>query len=106
MPLTVMLLDDAIKDIEAIYRYIRNSENRQAVVEMVETLRAACQTLSENPGRGHIPEGFSRSVRFEYRQIIMKNYRIIYQVAPPNVFILGIIHGNRDIGDVLRQRLL
>jgi hypothetical protein len=43
---------------------------------------------------------------FEYRQIIEKKYRIIYQLANPNTFVFGIIHGNRNVGDVLRQRLL
>ena len=43
---------------------------------------------------------------FEYRKIIEKKHRIIYQLANPNIFVFGIIHGSRNIGEVLRQRLL
>jgi hypothetical protein len=39
--------------------------------------------------------------KFEYRQIIAKKYRIIYQLAKPNIFVFGIIHGNRNISEVL-----
>ena len=106
MPYTVLLLDDAVKDIEAIYRYIRKSGNKKAAKDMVGNIRKACDSLSENPERGHTPDELSLIGQFEYRQIITKKYRIIYQLAKPNVFIFGIIHGNRNIGEVLRQRIL
>jgi plasmid stabilization system protein ParE len=73
---------------------------------MVATIRNACTSLSENPERGHIPDELSQIGQFDYRQIITKKYRIIYQLAKPNIFVFGIIHGDRNIGDVLRQRLL
>lgn len=106
MPYTVLLLEEAVKDIEAIYRYIRKSGSKKAAKDMVITLRKACDSLSENPERGHIPDELSQIGQFDYRQIITKKYRIIYQLAKPNIFVFGIIHGNRNIGDVLRQRLL
>jgi toxin ParE1/3/4 len=106
MPYSVILLEEAIKDIEAIYRYIRKSGNKKAAKDMVINIRKACGSLSENPERGHIPDELSQIGQFEYRQIMVKKYRIIYQLAKPNIFIFGIIHGNRNIGEVLRQRML
>ena len=106
MPYTVHLLEEAVKDIEAIYRYIRKSGNKKAAKDMVTNIRKACDSLPENPERGHIPTELSHIGQFEYRQIIENKYRIIYQFAKPNIFIFGIIHGNRNIGEVLRQRLL
>ena len=73
---------------------------------MIINIREACNSLSENPERGHIPDELSQIGQFEYRQIIVGKYRIIYQIARPNIFIFGIIHGNRNIGEVLRQRML
>jgi toxin ParE1/3/4 len=101
---TVFLLEDAVQDLESIYRYIKSSGNKIAAKEMIFAIRKACDNLSENPERGHIPNELSMAGRFEYRQIIAKKYRIIYQVADSNVFVFGIIHGNRNIGEVLRQR--
>ena len=106
MSYTVLLLEEAVKDIEAIYRYIRKSGNKKAAKDMVINIRKTCDSLSENPERGLIPDELSQIGQFEYRQIIVKKYRIIYQLAKPNIFIFGIIHGNRNIGEVLRQRML
>ena len=106
MSYTVLLLEAAIKDIEAIYRYIRKSGNKKAARDMIINIREACNSLSENPERGHIPDELSQIGQFEYRQIIVRKYRIIYQIAGPNIFVFGIIHGNRNIGEVLRQRML
>jgi toxin ParE1/3/4 len=106
MPYTVLFLEDAVQDIEAIYRYIRKSGNEEVAKEMVLSLRRACASLAEDPERGHIPIEHSRTSHFEYRQIIQNKFRILYQVAEPNVFVFGIIHGARNIGEVLRQRLL
>jgi toxin ParE1/3/4 len=106
MSYAVLLLEAAIKDIEAIYRYIRKSGNKKAARDMIVNIREACNSLSENPERGHIPDELSQIGQFEYRQIIVRKYRIIYQIARPNIFVFGIIHGNRNIGEVLRQRML
>jgi toxin ParE1/3/4 len=106
MSFTVLLLEDAVKDLEAIYRYIQKSGNKKAAKDMIINIRKACDSLSEIPERGHIPKELSQIGLFEYRQIIVKKYRIIYQLAKPNIFIFGIIHGNRNIDEVLRQRML
>lgn len=106
MPCMVMLLEDAAKDIEAIYRYIQKSGNKKAARDMIINIREAFESLSENPERGHIPDEISQIGQFEYRQIIVKKYRIIYQLDKPNIFIFGIIHGSRNIGEVLKQRML
>jgi toxin ParE1/3/4 len=106
MSYTVLLLEAAVKDMEAIYRYIRKSGNKKAARDMVTKIREACESLSENPERGHIPHELSQIGQFGYRQIIAGKYRIIYQLAKPNIFVFGIIHGNRNLGEVLRQRML
>ena len=106
MSYSVLLLEAAIKDIEAIYRYIRKSGNKKNAMDMITNIREACDSLSKNPERGHVPDELSQMGQFEYRQVIVKKYRIIYQIAKPNIFIFGIIHGNRDVGKVLRQRML
>lgn len=106
MPYSVLLIEGAVQDIEVIYRHIRNAGNEKAAKDLLLNLRRACSSLSEHPERGHIPFELSRTSQFEYRQIIQNKFRIIYQVAKPNVFIFGIIHGARNIGEVLRHRML
>ena len=65
MPYTVILLEEAIRDIEAIYRYIRKSGNKKDAKDMVQNIRKACNSLSENHERGHIPYELSQIGQFE-----------------------------------------
>ncbi len=105
MPYTVFLLEDAVKDIEVIYRYYRRLGSEKVAKDMVSSLRKGCSSLSGHPERGHVPPELSRTSHFEYRQIIQNKFRIIYQIAEPNVFVFGIIHGGRNIGEVLKQEV-
>ncbi len=105
MPYTVMLLETASKDLEAIYRYLNKSVSNSKALKEIEYLEKACDSLSENPERGNVPRELEKTGAFDYRQIISKSYRIIYQIIENNVFIFGIIHGRRNVQEILRQRL-
>ena len=106
MRYAVFMLQEAEHDLEAIFRYILGSGNPGAAKDMIGLLRQACENLSQMPERGHVPPELARADNYEYRQIIVKPYRIIYQVVEYCVFIFGIIHGRRNVDEVLRQRLL
>lgn len=102
----VMLLESASKDLESIYRYLKQSAGEKIALKEIEILEAACDSLAQNPEHGNIPHELERTGAFEYRQIISKSYIIIYQVADINVLIYVIIHGRRSVQDVIRQRIL
>ena len=105
MPYTVMLLDNAGKDLEAMYRYLNQSAGKTKALKEIEILEKGVDSLSENPERGNVPRELERTGAFEYRQIISKSYQIIYQIIETNIFIFGIIHGRRNVQEILRQRL-
>jgi toxin ParE1/3/4 len=73
---------------------------------MYQQLSKACDSLSQNPERGNVPSEIEGLSEMLCRQIVIKNYRIIYQVIGKVVIIHGIIDGNRNIREVMRQRLL
>ncbi len=106
MRYAVFMLQEAEHDLEAIFRYLLGSGNPGAAKDMIRLIRQACDSLSQMPERGHVPPELARADNYEYRQIIVKPYRIIYQIVESNVFIFGIIHGRRNVDEVLRQRLL
>jgi len=106
MRFAVFMLQEAEHDLEAIFRYLLGFGNPGAAKDMIRLIRQACDSLSQMPECGHIPPELARADNYEYRQIIVKPYRIIYQILESNVFIFGIIHGRRNVDDVLRQRLL
>jgi toxin ParE1/3/4 len=43
---------------------------------------------------------------YEYREITVKVYRIIYQIIETDVFIHCILDGRRNIPEILQQRNL
>jgi toxin ParE1/3/4 len=106
MRYTVFMLQEAEYDLESIFSCILGSGNPSAAKDMIRLIRKACESLSQIPERGHVPPELARADNYEYRQIIVKPYRIIYQVVESCVFLFGIIHGRRNVDEVLRQRLL
>lgn len=106
MSFVVEFTTGARQDLLKIYRYIKAAGSREAAKSMYEQLSKACESLSRNPERGNVPaeiEGFSEML---CRQIVIKNYRIIYQVIGKVVIIHGIIDGRRNIREIMRQRFL
>ena len=106
MQYTVFMLREAEHDLETIFNYILGTGNPGAARDMIRLIRQACENLSQMPERGRVPPELARIDNHEYRQIIVKSFRIIYQVVESSVFIFGIIHGRRNVEEVLRQRLL
>lgn len=106
MSYTVEFSTGARQDLFKIYRYIKNAGNPQNAKRFSDQLKAARLSLSDNPERGHIPAEIEGLSVMLCRQIVVKNYRIIYQIIGKVVVISGIIEGHRSIREVLRQRLL
>jgi toxin ParE1/3/4 len=106
MAYNVMMLEGASNDLESIYWYLLRSANSTVALNEIERLEQACDSLTENPECGTIPHEVKPTGMFEYRQIIAKPYRIIYQISENNVFIFAVVHGRRNLQDVLRQRII
>ena len=96
----------AKQDLLKIYRYIKTAGSPEAAKRMYDQLSKACDSLSQNPERGNVPSKIESLSEMLCRQIIVKNYRIIYQVIGKVVVIHGIIDGRRNIREVMRQRFL
>ncbi|MBM3221531.1 MAG: type II toxin-antitoxin system RelE/ParE family toxin [Candidatus Rokubacteria bacterium] len=87
----VVWSDPAWEDLEAAAEYIaRDSEGYAAA--FVEEIKAAATSLSEMAERGQIvPEIGDPSIR----ELLVRPYRLIYQLTDRQVRILAIIHGAR-----------
>ncbi len=106
MSFDVVFSTGARQDLLKIYRYVKSAGAPQAARRLYDTLAKACQSLSENPERGHIPHELAGLTNSLCRQIVTKNYRIIYQIIERIVIIHGIIDGRRNIRETMRQRFL
>ena len=107
MSFSVLLTDDAARDLEDLCDYIDlHDVPYKAVYFFLEQIEKACSSLSEKPHRGaYHKELLSIGVR-EYREIFFKPYRIIYRVIENNVYVLLIADGRRDMQTLLQRRLI
>ncbi len=101
MNFTVLLTDDAMRDLEDIDDYISEYDSPQnadcVLSKMEETLL---------PDRGAYPKELSTPGIREYREIFFKPYRIIYRVPGKNVYVYVIADGRRDMQTLLTRWLL
>jgi toxin ParE1/3/4 len=76
MDYTVVLSQKAVGDLEAIVRYIAQT-NPNTARKVGQSLLAKTKELSQFPLRGQIVPEFDSP---EIRQILLKPYRIVYRV--------------------------
>lgn len=85
--------EPAVIDLENIKEYIDNDSVFYANI-FVEKILDAVEKLSELPIMGRfVPEADDT----EIREIIYRNYRIIYKVEINKILVLAVVHGARDL---------
>jgi len=106
MSYAVEFTTGARQDLLKIYRYIKTAGSPEAAKRMYDQLSEACNSLSQNPERGNVPSELEGISEMLCRQIVIKNFRIIYQIIGKVVITHGIIDGRRNIREIMRQRLI
>ena len=106
MKFDVEFTTGARQDLLKIYHYIKADGKVETAKQFVKTLSQACNSLSKNPERGLVPSELEGLIEMLCCQIVIKNYRIIYQIVGKAVIIHGIIDGRRNIRETIRQRVL
>ena len=87
----VVWTDPAWEDLEAAAEYIARDSEAYAAA-FVEEIKAAATSLSEMAERGQIvPEIGDASIR----ELLVRPYRLVYQLTERQVRILAVIHGAR-----------
>ncbi len=106
MKFDVEFTTGAKQDLLKIYRYIKADGRPETAKQLLKTLFQACDSLSKKTGHGDVPSELEGLIETLCRQIVIKNYRIIYQIIGKVVIIHGIIDGHRNIRETIRQRVL
>ena len=106
MSFSVLLTDDAVRDLEELYDYINQHDVPGKADYVLEQIENVFSSLSENPRRGVYPKELVSIGIKEYREIFFKPYRIIYRIIEKNVFVLLIVDGRRNMQELLQRRLL
>lgn len=89
----------ALEDLSATAEYIARDSVRYAGGFVREAFEAS-DTLTEFANRGRVvPEFDDQGIR----EIFLGSHRLIYQVTNERVFILGLVHGARDLAALWRR---
>ena len=106
MSFTVLLTNDATRDLEELYNFIALHDAPGKADHVLDQIEKAVFRLSEFPERGIYPQELRTLGIREYRETFFKPYRIIYRVIDKIVYILLITDGRRDMTSLLQRRLL
>ena len=82
---------EALLRLQEIEQYI-SRDNPVAAIEFADKLISLAETLIDNPGKGRIVPELSLE---NIRELLYKNYRIVYLVKKNSVDILTIFEGHQ-----------
>lgn len=99
MAFEIIWTDEALYDIESIANYIGHDSFFYATAFVQEIYKTG-ESLSSLAERGrNVPEIKDK----HFRELFVREYRLIYYVHSSEVFILGVIHGKRDLRRLLQR---
>ena len=95
----------AALDLEEIATYAA-ADSPVHAHKLVAKLKAKTDSLVRMPKRGRaVPELSYFGIR-TWRELVVRPYRIVYRIEATTVYVMAVLDGRRDLGDVLLERLL
>jgi toxin ParE1/3/4 len=105
MSFSVLLTNDAARDLEELHAYIAQHDSPRKADVVLNRLEDLFKGLSASPERGTWPKELIALGIREYRQVLFKPYRVIYRVMGKEVYVMLITDGRRDMQSLLERRL-
>ena len=102
----VELTHGAEQDIEAITDSVAENGSPEIAGKLLDAILAKVEALEKFPLRGSIPKELAALGIRDYRQLLLKPYRLIYRVDGSKVVVTVIADGRRDLQALLERRLL
>lgn len=106
MSYKVSLTNAALRDLEEIDDYLTVTDSAQTAKRILSKIEDGFLSLCDMPERGSYPKELLRIGVREFREIIVKPYRIVYRVRGKRIYIYLIADGRRDMRTLLSRRLL
>jgi toxin ParE1/3/4 len=92
----VIIADAAERDLEEIADFIARDNPRRAITFIAE-LRDRCHKIAAFPDAAPLRPDLGERIR----AVAYRGYLLIYWTRPKLVFVLRIVHGARDLPDLL-----
>lgn len=89
----IVWTEPAVEDLRELHSYIARDSELYAS-EFISRIISAVQRLAEHPQLGRmVPEANEETIR----ELLYRNYRIIYRITTNRIELLSVIHGARDL---------
>lgn len=89
----------ATADLQEIEDFIARDSILHAV-NFVDRIVESAEKLQQSPQLGRVVPEFGRS---DLRELLFRGYRIIYLSKDNAVIILRVVHGARDLADLIKR---
>jgi plasmid stabilization system protein ParE len=97
-----ILAPDAALDLVQIWRYVKNKSSVEMADRVESTIRDKIAFLARTPAAGHWRKDLTdESVKF----FPVYSYLIVYRPETKPLQVAAILHGYRDIEELLKNRL-
>ena len=102
----MIIVNEAEDDLAQLVGYTAHRDSLDRANLVFERLLKVCESLEQNPERGHfLPELLQLGMK-EFREIHFKPYRLVYEVIQRDVLVQLIVDGRRGLQSLLELRLL
>ena len=96
-----VLSPEALEDLASIWQYIQTQTSTEIANRVESVIRERIAFLASNPGAGHWRRDITAiAVRF----FPVYSYLIVYRPETRPLEVVAILHGRRDIGNILQKR--
>jgi toxin ParE1/3/4 len=102
----VELTQGAEDDLEEIHGHRTQVGGADDADALIDEFLSVIESLEVFPDRGAIPEEIEGLGLKDFRQVLLRQFRLIYRVIELRVVILVIADGRRDMQTLLERRLL
>jgi toxin ParE1/3/4 len=103
---SVYLVQGAKQGLLHLHGYVARDDSPQKADKLIDDLQKMCLKLKTLPERRRILPELERIGIREFREVIFKPYRIVYNVLKSRVFVCCVLDSGRELQDVLEERLL
>ena len=93
------------EDLIEIIRFIK-LDSPAAAKNILNKIKEKALTLGSIPQRGRIVPELKEHGIFQYHEIIIQPWRMIYRVSSRTVYVLSIIDARRNVEDILLNRFI
>jgi plasmid stabilization system protein ParE len=92
-------------DLKEIVNYIAIDSPANAL-KIFQKIKKDATSLYTMPERCRIVPELKKQGIMQYRELIIKPWRIIFRIAEKKVYVLSVLDSRRNIEDILLERLI